>query len=134
MISPEASVTAPSVNGAHLRGKARLDTERHERITNHRPRVIPDRGSDYGIGIDEDHASCAIRQHAAKLLGHLSCNFNAGKTRTDDHNGRAPPRCRASAEGRNMGVEPNPGRVGINVKAVRPETGNRGAHQLAAQG
>ena len=33
-----------------------------------------------------------------------------------------------------MGVEPNSGRVGIDVKAVRRETGNRRAHQLAAQG
>jgi hypothetical protein len=78
-----------SVNGAHLRAKARLDTERHERITNHRPRMIPDRGPDYGIGIDEDHASCAIRQHAAKLLRHLRCNFNAGKTRRDLLGGQA---------------------------------------------
>lgn len=33
-----------------------------------------------------------------------------------------------------MGVEPNAGRVGIDVKAVRRKTGNGRAHQLAAQG
>ena len=71
--------------------------------------MIADRGSDDRIGIEEDDTSCAIRQRAVKLLRHLRCYFNAGKTRPDDHD--------------------IPGDGGYLLQPVRPRQGHGRLHR-----
>src|SRR5205823_1231972 len=72
-------------------------------------------------------------KRATQLARHLGRHFDAGKARPHHHDRRAPRRVWLHAERRDMRIEPNRRRIGVDIKAFAREPGNVRAHQFAAE-
>ncbi len=113
-----------------------FDAERRQCLVDDGARLLAHVGADPGLAVGDDHARLPRRagERGAQFAGHFGRDLDAGQAAADDERRPLPGRSPMPRQRRDMGVEPTAGVVGVDIKPVLFETGDRRAGKPAAEG